>query len=203
MKNIFQKSKIYLSDLDVQLMLEVKEGNKKAFETLMQKYYPRILNFIYRFVGNKATAEDLTQEVFLRVYKSARRYKPRSKFQTWLFTIAKNIGLNELRRSKKLTLSLDEMFDSGEKEVKKEIEDPHVTSPDEEIIQMEKTTEIRAAINDLPENQRIAVILKRYEGFSYAEIAATLKVSDKAVKSLLSRAKENLKNRLANLIHQG
>ena len=202
MKNIFQKSRDYLSDPDVQLMLEVKEGNKNAFEQLMRKYYPRILNFIYRFTGNKANAEDLTQEVFMRVYNSAARYKARSKFQTWLYTIAKNVGLNELRRSKNPTLSLDEMFDSGEKEIKREIKDPHGSSPDEEIIQMEKIAKIRATINDLPEKQRIAVILKRYEGFSYAEIAATLNVSDKAVKSLLSRAKENLKNRLANLTNQ-
>ncbi len=202
MKNIFQKSRDYLSDPDIQLMLEVKEGNKNAFEQLMRKYYPRILNFIYRFTGNKANAEDLTQEVFMRVYNSAARYKARSKFQTWLYTIAKNVGLNELRRSKNPTLSLDEMFDSGEKEIKREIKDPHGSSPDEEIIQMEKIAKIRATINDLPEKQRIAVILKRYEGFSYAEIAATLNVSDKAVKSLLSRAKENLKNRLANLTNQ-
>ena len=202
MKNIFQKSRDYLSDPDVQLMLEVKEGNKNAFEQLMQKYYPRILNFIYRFTGDKANAEDLTQEVFMRVYNSAARYKARSKFQTWLYTIAKNVGLNELRRSKNPTLSLDEMFDAGKKEIKREIKDPHGFSPDEEIIQLEKIAKIRATINDLPEKQRIAVILKRYEGFSYAEIAATLNVSDKAVKSLLSRAKENLKNRLANLTNQ-
>jgi RNA polymerase sigma-70 factor (ECF subfamily) len=199
MKNIFQKSRSYLSDPDVQLMLEVKKGNKNAFEKLMRKYYPRILNFIYRFTGSRATAEDLTQEVFMRVFNSAFRYKPRSRFQTWIYTIAKNVGLNELRRRKNSTLSLDEMVDLGEKDFKKEIRDPHSSLPDEQIIQMEKIAKIRAAINDLPENQRIAVILKRYEGFSYAEIAATLKVTDKAVKSLLSRAKENLKNRLARL----
>ena len=203
MKNLFQKSKAYLSDPDVQLMLKVKEGNRTAFEELMRKYYPRILNFLYRFVGgNNATAEDLTQEVFMRVYKSAGRYKPRSQFQTWIYTIAKNVGLNELRRNKRLPLSLHEAFGTGEKELSGGGEDPNVTSPDEEIMQKEKVAEIRAAINNLPKNQRIAVILKRYEGFSYAEIATTLDISDKAVKSLLSRAKENLKIRLAKLANR-
>ena len=185
-------------------MLKVKEGNRTAFEELMRKYYPRILNFIYRFVGgDNAAAEDLAQEVFMRVYNSARRYKPRSQFQTWIYTIAKNVGLNELRRNKRLPLSLHEAFGTGEKELNREIEDRNVPLPDQEVIQKEKVAEIRAAINNLPKNQRIAVILKRYEGFSYAEIATTLDVSNKAVKSLLSRAKENLKNRLAKWANQG
>ncbi len=183
-------------------MLEVKKGNKAAFEALMQKYYPRILNFIYRFLGSKAVAEDLTQEVFMRVYKSAAGYKPRSLLQTWIYTIAKNVSLNELRRRKDFVLPLDEKFSSEESELKKEMQDPNSSGPDEELIQKERITVIRAAIKDLPPNQRMAVILRRYDEFSYAEIAKTLNVSDKAVKSLLNRAKENLKIRLANLVKE-
>jgi RNA polymerase sigma-70 factor (ECF subfamily) len=201
MKIFPQKSKVYLTDPDVQAMLKVQKGSKVAFEELMHKYYPRILNFIYRFVGNKNTAEDLTQEVFLRAYNSARRYKPKSKFQTWLYTIAKNIALNELRRSNRTIYSLDAPSGEGDKQIYNEIEDTEISSPDEQMLQKEKVASIRSAISNLPENQRIAVILRRYEGFSYAEIAATLNVSDKAVKSLLNRAKENLKNRLAKLVN--
>lgn len=179
-------------------MLELKKGDRDAFEILMRKYYPRILNFVYRFLGNRQRAEDLTQDVFMKVYKNARRYRPRSKFQTWLYTIAKNSCLNELRRNRGQMVSLDEPIMFDERVLKKEISDPHA-DPAGELLQKEKKVLIQTAINGLPENQRIAVILRRYESFSYAEIAATLNVTDKAVKSLLSRAKVNLKNKLAGI----
>ena len=181
-------------------MLKVKKGDRDAFEILMRKYYPRILNFVYRFLGNRQLSEDLTQDVFLKVYKSARRYRPRSKFQTWLYTIAKNSCLNELRRNRRQMASLDEPITFDERVQKKEISDPHA-DPAEEFFQKEKKMMIQAAINDLPENQRIAVILRRYENFSYVEIAATLNVTDKAVKSLLSRAKLNLRKKLAGILN--
>ena len=194
-----QKETAYLADPDVKCMLEVKKGDRDAFEILMRKYYPRILNFAYRFLGNRQLAEDLTQDVFMKVYKSARRYRPRSKFHTWLYTIAKNSCLNEVRRNRGQMVSLDEPIMSDEHVLKKEISDRHA-DPAGEFLQKEKKTLIRTAINDLPKNQRIAVILRRYESFSYAEIAATLNVTDKAVKSLLSRAKVNLKNKLAGTV---
>lgn len=200
MKYFRPKQNPYLSDSDVKLMLEFQSGSKSAFETLMQIYYSRVLNFIYRFIANQESAEDLTQEVFLRVYKSAPRYEPKAQFQTWLYTIAKNICLNELRKNKAFVTSLDEAAVSGNEEVQRQIADPKNTGQDDELIQKEKAIVIRQAINDLPENQRIAVILRRYDYFSYAEIAETLGVSDKAVKSLLSRAKVNLKHRLSRLV---
>jgi RNA polymerase sigma-70 factor (ECF subfamily) len=194
-----QKETSYLADPDVECMLEVKKGDRAAFEILMRKYYPRILNFVYRFLGNRQLSEDLTQEVFMKVYKSARRYRPRSKFQTWLYTIAKNSCLNQQRRNRGLMVSLDEPIRSDERVQTKEISDPHA-DPAGHFFQKEKIALIQAAISDLPENQRIAVILRRYENFSYAEIAATLNVTDKAVKSLLSRAKVNLRNKLAGIV---
>ena len=194
-----QKETSYLADPDVECMLKVKKGDRVAFEILMHKYYPRILNFVYRFLGNRQLSEDLTQDVFLKVYKSARRYRPRSKFQTWLYTIAKNTCLNELRRNREQLASLDEPVTFDARVPKKEISDPHA-DPAEEFFQKEKKSLIRAAINDLPGNQRIAVMLRRYENFSYVEIAETLNVTDKAVKSLLSRAKVNLKNKLAGIV---
>lgn len=193
-----QKDTSYSADPDVECMLELKKGDRDAFEILMRKYYPRILNFVYRFLGNRQRAEDLTQDVFMKVYKNARRYRPRSKFQTWLYTIAKNSCLNELRRNRGQMVSLDEPIMFDERVLKKEISDPHA-DPAGELLQKEKKVLIQTAINGLPENQRIAVILRRYESFSYAEIAATLNVTDKAVKSLLSRAKINLKNKLAGI----
>jgi RNA polymerase sigma-70 factor (ECF subfamily) len=199
MKFLSKKENPYLSDPDVQLMLQFKAGDQTALEALMRKYYPRILNFIYRFLGNRQVAEDLTQEVFLKVYKSAFKYTPRSQFQTWLYTIAKNTALNELRRKRGLFVSTDQTFNSDGNELTKEIAD-YETAPDKDLMHKEKAAIIRQAIDDLPEKQRMAVILRRFEDFSYAEIAATLKVSDKAVKSLLSRAKLNLKHNLASKI---
>lgn len=180
-------------------MLALKKGDRSAFEVLMRKYYVRILNFIYRFLGNRQIAEDLTQDVFMKVYKSAFRYRPRSQFQTWLYTIAKNACLNQLRRKRTMLVSLDQTFHAGDNELQKEIADPDA-NPDRELLQKERAAMIRAAVNALPDNQRMAVILRRYENFSYAQIAATLNVTDKAVKSLLSRAKVNLKNKLANAV---
>ena len=195
-----RKQNRYLSDPDVQLMLKFRSGSKFAFETLMQNYYPRVLNFIYRFIADRESAEDLTQEVFLRVYRNASRYKPKAQFKTWLYTIAKNICLNELRKNKDLVTSLDVATISGNEEVQMQVADPKSIGQDTKLIRKEKALVIRKAINDLPENQRLAVILRRYDDFSYAEIAETLGVSDKAVKSLLSRAKVNLKHRLSGLV---
>ena len=194
-----QKQTSYLTDPDVECMLKVKKGDRVAFEILMRKYYPRILNFVSRFLGNRQLSEDLTQDVFLKVYKNARHYRPRSKFQTWLFTIAKNSCLNELRRNRGQMVSLDEPITFDERVKKTEISDPHA-DPAGDFLQKEKKALSQAAIDDLPENQRIAVILRRYENFSYVEIAATLNVTDKAVKSLLSRAKVNLRKKLAGIV---
>ncbi len=187
----------YLSDPDVHLMLEFQGGDKASFEALMHKYYPRLLNFIYRFVGNAELAEDLTQEVFLKVYRAAAGYRPESKFQTWVYTIAKNISLNELRHHRKTPLSIDEPFQSEDGPVERQVEDTQTPRADEQMLHAETAAAVRAAIDSLPENQRMAVILRRYEQFSYEEIAQTMRMSGKAVKSLLSRAKENLKNKLA------
>ena len=192
-------SSAYLDDPDVKCMLAVKKGDRNAFDDLMRKYYPRILNFAYRFFGNRQLAEDLAQDVFMKVYRSAARYQPHSKFQTWLYTIAKNTCLNELRSHRGQVLSLDEGPHTDGSEVRKELPDP-AADPATEFLQKEKEAQVRAAIAYLSEKQKMAVILKRYESFTYAEIAATLDVTEKAVKSLLSRAKVNLKNKLANMI---
>ena len=155
-----------LSNPDVLLMLEFQKGGKASFEALTRKYYGRVFNFILRIVLRRDAAEDLTQEVFIKVYHSGDQYKPQAKFQTLVFTIAKNLALNE---------------------------DKNFLPADEELARDETARLVKEAIHSLPENQRIAVILRRYENFSYEEIAESLNCSTEAVKPLLSRAKETLK----------
>lgn len=190
----------YLSDPDVGFMLAFQKGDQHSFEVIMKKYFPRLLNFIYRYVGNRELAEDLTQEVFVRVYKAAHSYAPKSKLQTWLYTIAKNISLNELRRSKYYTISLDEPVYSKGESLLRQVSDKTVNLPDKVLLEDEKASIVMEAIQSLPENQRMAVILRRYDNLSYEEIALAMKTSVKAVKSLLSRAKENLREKLKNVL---
>lgn len=194
--------KDYASDPDVQLMLDFQSGDKQAFERLMRKYFPRVLNFIYRYVGQRELAEELTQEVFIKVYKTAGKYTVQSKLQTWLFTIAKNTSLNELRRHKHRIYSLDASVQGTEGSVPVQHEDERATDPSEALLKKEKGDQVRQAILSLPENQRTAVLLRRYEQMSYDEIAVTMNVSPKAVKSLLNRAKENLRERLRHLLSE-
>lgn len=189
----------YSHDPDVKLMLSFQDGNKAAFEELMHKFYPRILNFIYRYVGRREVAEDLTQEVFIKIYDSAHKYTPQSKFQTWAYTIAKNTSLNELRRAEQKNVSMDAPVRSQGEELQRQVADQEAELPDEEMIKEEKAKMVREAIKALPDNQRIAVILRRYDQFSYEEIAQTMKTTVKAVKSLLSRAKENLREKLTHV----
>ncbi len=199
---MFEKSSqspAYLSDPDVILMLEFKEGNKASFEKLMTMYFSRILNFIVRFIKNREIAEDLTQEVFIKVYNNGKNYQPKAKFKTWLYTIARNISLNEIRKNKQIIVSLDETVSSNEGVMSRQVADGTVMRADEEMQQEERAEMIRHAIKSLPENQQTAVILRRYDNFSYDEIAQTMGTTSKAVKSLLSRAKVHLKNRLKNV----
>ncbi len=195
-ENIPQQNS-FVSDEDVQLMLRFQQGDKAAFEKLMVKYYPRVLNFIYRYCGIREIAEDLTQEVFVKVYKNVQGYQPQAKIQTWLFTIARNISLNELRRLKRPTVSLDESIGTEDGQVKRQIADENAVNVGEQMMQSERALAVQEAINELPENQRMAVILRRYENMSYEEIAQAMNTSIKAVKSLLNRAKETLKIKLS------
>ncbi|MCR4336850.1 MAG: sigma-70 family RNA polymerase sigma factor [Candidatus Omnitrophica bacterium] len=187
---------MHLSDPDTILMLEFQKGDVASFETLMHKYYARILNFLYRFVANREAAEDLTQEVFIRVYKSAATYRPEAQLKTWIYTIAKNIALNELRKGHRHFVSLDEVLPSEEGSFKHQIEDRKAIHPRRELEKQERARAVKRAIDELPENQQLAVVLRRYEDLSHEEIAETMACSVSAVKSLLTRAKLNLKVKL-------
>jgi len=173
-------------------MLAFQKGDQQSFEKLMEKYYPSILNFIYRLVGNKEHAEELTQEVFLKIYEHANKYQPKSTFKTWTYVIAKNLSLNELRRGK--------LHDKGTIVEGDEIDHKLTGRPEEHCLQDETVEAVKAAIQELPEKQRMAIVLRRYQELSYEEIAVALKLSEKAVKSLLNRAKVSLKDKLAKFV---
>ncbi len=184
------------ADPDVQLMLAFKHGDSAAFEELLRRHFRGVLNFVYRFIGPRDIAEELTHEVFIKVYRNAAGYEPRAHFRTWLFTIAKRLCLNELRRKSHDELSLEAMESSSADRGRTALPDPSPPA-EEDLIRRERTAAVRAAIDELSENQRLALILRRYEGFSHEEIAAALGISEKAVKSLLSRAREHLRQKLA------
>jgi RNA polymerase sigma-70 factor (ECF subfamily) len=189
----------YLSDPDVGLMLEFQRGSPAAFDRLLQKYYPRVLNFICRYGVTREAAEDLTQDVFLKIYKAAANYRPRSKFQTWAFTIARNAAFNAKRSVRKDHVALEEEFDSGTGVSVRQVADDRGKNASQLMVDEEERRAIEAALASLPENQRTAVLLKRFEQMSYEEIAGVMNCSVMSVKSLLNRAKETLRIRLAGL----
>ncbi|MFZ1203681.1 MAG: sigma-70 family RNA polymerase sigma factor [Candidatus Acidiferrales bacterium] len=186
---------------DVELMLDVKAGDDSSFDFLLQKYRSPLVNFLYRMVRDTATAEDLAQEAFLRVYRARKQYTPSAKFTTWLFRIATNLALNSVRdnRYAKLGVPLDSPAD--EDAAPMELPAP-VMRIDEHMIERDRTEFIRRAIASLPEKQRAAVLLHKYEEMDYEEIARILDCSESALKSLLFRAYESLRVQLAPLVTQ-
>ncbi|MFH1946451.1 MAG: RNA polymerase sigma factor [Acidobacteriota bacterium] len=179
-------------------MLEFAKGNTSAFEQIMKKYKGVVINIAYRFIQNRDEAEDIAQEVFLRVYDSAKRYNPKAKFSTWIHKITTNICLNRLRAKKYLqTISLDKPISAAGSEIIPELPDPTYVHPSVNSDKKELNKLVKDAIGSLPINQRMAVILQKYEGLSYLEISEIMRCSTSAVDSLLQRAKQNLKSKLA------
>ncbi len=178
---------------DVAWMLAVKEGDEEAFEALVRKHEGRIVGTVAKMLGGEKDAEDVAQQVFLRVWQSAPRYQPGAKFTTWLLTITRNLVFNELRRRRRARL-VD--LESGEHGAP-EFPDTHTATPARAALGAELERVVAAAIAALPESQRLAVILRRYDEMSYEEIAAVLETSVPSVKSLLFRARTDLKERLA------
>ena len=189
---------------DVQLMLDVKAGDEQSFELLLHRYRTPLVNFLFRMVRSREQAEDLAQEVFIRVYRARDEYVPSAKFTTWLFRIATNLALNSLRdhRHEKLDISMDapvvaDAEDGDEKPF--EVADKHPTI-EQELVEESRKQMIRHAIEKLPEKQRAAVLLHKYQELDYAEIAKILSCSESALKSLLFRAYETLRVELAPLV---
>jgi RNA polymerase sigma-70 factor (ECF subfamily) len=187
---------------DVQLMLDVKAGDEQSFELLLRKYRTPLVNFLYRMVRDTAVAEDLAQEVFLRVYRARQEYAPSAKFTTWMFRIATNLALNSMRdnRHRKMEISMDQSVDTGEEE-QRPLEVPDRTpSVEQELVARCRAELIMKAIHSLPEKQRAAVLLHKYQELDYGEIARVLECSESALKSLLFRAYETLRVELAPLV---
>ena len=187
---------------DVQLMLDVKAGDEQSFELLLRKYRTPLVNFLYRMVRDTAVAEDLAQEVFLRVYRARQEYAPSAKFTTWMFRIATNLALNSVRdnRHRQMDVSMDQTVDTGEDE-QRPLEVPDkAPSVEQELVARCRADLIMKAIHSLPEKQRAAVLLHKYQELDYDEIARVLECSESALKSLLFRAYETLRVELAPLV---
>jgi RNA polymerase sigma-70 factor (ECF subfamily) len=191
-------------DPDASLMLRAKRGDRAAFTELVEKYKQPVMNFIFRSLRDETEAEDLAQNVFLQIYKSRARYKQTAKFSTWLFTIARNLCLNEIRRrSRHPAESLEEMHLEKEDQSRRQFEDKKNVSPPEKLLHGELAQKIEEVLAGLPENQRTAVLLCRQEDLSYEEIAEILDCSLSATKSLIHRGRETLKEKLKPYLSTG
>src|SRR5437667_6352121 len=184
-------------------MLRVRDDDATAFGELVDLYQQRLVTIMRHLVGNKEEAEDLAQEVFLRVYRNRKKYRPTAKFSTWLFTIANNLALNALRsRQRKPVVPLD-VRDSGPlgpRPAEQLVRD-RGGQPGQRLQQQELAAVIQKALEGLNERQRAAVVLNKFEDMNYAEIAEVMNLTTKAVKSLLSRARSNLREALKDYIY--
>ncbi|MGA3078813.1 MAG: RNA polymerase sigma factor [Bryobacteraceae bacterium] len=184
-------------DYDAELMLRVKEGDGASFGVLLEKHRASVIHFVYRLVQEQAIAEELAQEVFLRVYRSRSSYAPTAKFKTWLFRIATHLALNWLRDERHARGQ--ERLDDGPADLPARQISDRRPSVEQEMVHEVKREEIRQAVAALPEKQRAAVLMHKYEEMEYTQIAKVLGCSDSAVKSLLFRAYEALRARLAHM----
>ncbi len=189
-------------DVDAQLMLRVRDGDEDSFRVLLDKHRNSLVHFLFRMVQEQPVAEELAQEVFLRIYKSRQSYEPTARFTTWMFRIATHLALNWLRDEKNARAQerLDE--DRGGDLPAREVAD-RKPSIEQRMVYHARLQEIRDAIGKLPEKQRAAVLMHKYEEMEYAQIAGVLGCSESAVKSLLFRAYETLRAKLAHMVTGG
>ncbi len=184
-------------DEDVRLMQLIARGDTAALEELIGRHQPLVLGTVARMLGSNSDVEDIAQQVFVRVWRSAPRYQPRAKFTTWLLKITRNLVFNEMRRTKRHAhVPVQPEPDAEEIPIR----DESVSEPDAALLERELQEAIEKAIVDLPETQRMAVVLRRYEDLSYEDIAEVLSLSVPAVKSLLFRARTELRLKLANYL---
>jgi RNA polymerase sigma-70 factor (ECF subfamily) len=184
---------------DVELMLALKAGDENAFTELVDRHRDAVVNLTYRYLGNKSDAEDLAQEVFLRIYRSRARYEPAAKFTTWLYRVAANACLNEVRdRRRRPTFAAAALDEPGAPAT-----DGRAASPVEEAERSELREQVRAALAELPERQRMALLLNKFHGLGYEEMADALAMTVPAVKSLLVRARENVRRRIEPYLKAG
>jgi len=182
---------------DVRLMRLVSEGDTSAFEELVERHQALVAGTVARMLGSNSDVEDIAQQVFIRVWKSASRYVPRAKFTTWLLKITRNLVFNELRRTKRRAQVPLESEASADEPALKDESNP---APDASLLEVELRKAIEEAIMHLPETQRMAMVLRRYEQLSYEQIAEVLDLSVPAVKSVLFRARTELRSRLSRYL---
>jgi len=182
---------------DLRLMQLVGQGDTNAFEKLVEKHQALVAGTVARMLGSNSDVEDIAQQVFIRVWKSARRYVPRAKFTTWLLKITRNLVFNELRRTKRRAQIPLQPEGSGEEPT---LKDDTNLAPDASLLETELQRTIEEAILQLPEAQRMALVLRRYEQLSYEQIAEVLDLSVPAVKSVLFRARSELRSRLSKYL---
>jgi RNA polymerase sigma-70 factor (ECF subfamily) len=196
-------TQLALRDPDIRLMLRVRDDDAQAFADLVELYHHRLVTVMHHLVGSNEEAEDLAQEVFLRVYRGRKKYHPKAKFSTWLYTIANNLALNILRtRQRRGTIPLN-VRDSGPLGPRpaEQLVVDRADPPYQRMQQQELTAVVQQALDTLNERQRIAVVLNKFEDMNYAEIAEVMGLTTKAVKSLLSRARDNLRIALQDYVH--
>jgi RNA polymerase sigma-70 factor, ECF subfamily len=183
----------YHDDPDVDLMLRVVKGDRAAFEILVTKYQKTVLNTAFRYTGNPAVAEELAQDVFVRVYRAAPAYKPEARFSTWLFTIVRNVCSNYRSREGRMDQQMDSKMDPSYFTFPRE-------NPEEDLIQNERRKKIRSAIQQLPESLRLPLILHQFNHLSYDQVAEVLEISLGAVKVRIHRARLALMEQLKELV---
>ncbi len=186
----------YLHDPDVQLMLRAKQGDDAAFAVLVEKYQHRLIAVLYHILGKQEAAEDLAQEVFLRIYRHRQKYEVKAKFSTWLFRIANNLASNHRRdgaRRREASLATSDSGPMGVRPEENLLAEKSALMPARVLDRTETQTLVRAALDSLSDRQKMAVLLHKFEQMSYLDIAAAMDLTPQAVKSLLSRARENLR----------
>ena len=192
------------TDPDAALMLRAKRGDRAAFAELVEKYKQPVMNFVFRSLRDEIEAEDLAQNVFLQAWKSRSRYRQTAKFSTWLFTIARNLCLNEIRRrSRHPAESIEEAHAEHEDLPRQQYEDKSQIAPPDKLLHGELAQKIEEALAELPEAQRTAILLCRQDELSYEEIAEVLDCSLSATKSLIHRGRETLKEILKPYLQTG
>ncbi len=200
------KTRYELTDPDVRLMLRVRDGDQPAFRELVEKYQGRLVGILTHLVSDRETAQDLAQDVFLRVYRARERYVPTAKFSTWLFTITHNVASNSLRKSsrrKEINLVSSPSGSMPVRPLEMMAKEKSGLMPARQLLKTEMQNVMLAAIEQLGERQRIATMLSKFEGMSYLEIGETMGLTTQAVKSLLSRARNNLKDILKPYLESG
>jgi len=180
------------------LMARIANGDDDAFGILVNRHQTSVLNLVYRFIGDRTQAKDLSQEVFLRVWQAAKSYEPRAKFTTWIYRITANLCLNELKSARRKKW-LQFLRSNGDYEIQTEEAFPDGSpSPEDVLLAKERSRQISNALQSLPDSQRMALVMKKYDDLSYQEIGQILGCSVSAIESLLVRAKKTLQETLKN-----